>query len=90
MADRATTAGFAIAVLAFLVYVSGALPAVVPLAELARYRGMAVGRFIAATGAPQGWAWLRLPGYGDALNLGAAAQLVVLAAAASGLLAAPG
>lgn len=43
MADRATTAGFAIAVLAFLVYVSGAVPAVVPLAELPRYRGMAVG-----------------------------------------------
>jgi hypothetical protein len=119
--DRATKAGFAIAVLAFLVYVSGAVPAVVPLAELPRYWGMPVSRFIAATGAAQGWAWLRLLGYGDALNLGAvallalvtpacyarllpallaerdwlqaalaAAQLVVLAAAASGLLAAPG
>jgi len=119
--DRTTKAGFAIAVLAFLIYVSGAVPTLVPLADLPRYWGMPVSRFIAATGSPQGWTWLRLLGYGDALNLGAvallalvtptcyarlllalaaerdwlqaalaAAQLVVLAAAASGLLAGAG
>jgi hypothetical protein len=76
--DRATRAGFVIALCAFLIYVSGALPAYVPLAELVRYWSLPVDRFIALTGAPQGWAWLGLLGYGDALNLGAVALLALV------------
>jgi len=119
--DVATRAGFAILLCAFLVYTGGLLPAYVPLAELPRYWTLPVQRFIEVTGAPQGWAWLGLLGYGDALNLAAIAllglvtpacyarlvpplvaerdwlqaalalaQLAVLLAAASGLLARPG
>lgn len=115
--DRATRAGFAIVLVAFVLYAAGALPGYVPIGELARYWSLPVDRFIAATGAPRGWSWLGLVGYGDFLNLGAvallalvtplcyarllpaliaerdwlqaalaAAQLIVLAAAASGLL----
>jgi len=76
--DRATKAGFVIALSAFLIYVSGALPAYVPVAELVRYWSLPVDRFIAATGAPQGWAWLRLLGYGDALNVAAVALLALV------------
>ena len=76
--DRATRVGFVIALCAFLIYVSGALPAYVPLAELVRYWSLPVDRFIALTGAPQGWAWLGLLGYGDALNLGAVALLALV------------
>ena len=119
--DVATRAGFAISLCAFLVYVSGLLPAYVPLEELPRYWALPVHRFIEVTGAPQGWAWLGELAYGDGLNLAAIAllglvtpacyarllpaliatrdwlqaalallQLVVLVAAASGLLAGPG
>jgi hypothetical protein len=119
--DISTKAGFAIALAAFALYAGGASPALVPLAELPRYWALPVDRFIAATGAPHGWQWLRLLHYGDALNLAAvallglitpacyarllpalvaerdwlraalaAAQLAVLAAAASGLLAPAG
>jgi hypothetical protein len=119
--DVATKAGFAISLCAFLVYAGGLLPAYVSLAELPRYWALPVHRFIELTGAPTGWAWLGLLGYGDALNLAAVAllglvtpacyarlvpalvaerdwlqaalalaQLAVLLAAASGLLARPG
>ena len=73
--DMATKAGFAISLCAFLVYVGGLLPAYVPLADLPRYWSLPVHRFIEVTGAPQGWAWLGLLGYGDALNLAAVALL---------------
>jgi len=76
--DRATKAGFVIALSAFLIYVSGALPAYVPVTELVRYWSLPVDRFIAVTGASQGWAWLRLLGYGDALNVAAVALLALV------------
>jgi hypothetical protein len=116
--DRASQAGFAISLGAFLLYVGGVLPAYLPLEDLPRYWTLPVHRFIEITGAPQGWAWLGQLRYGDALNLAAVAllglvtpvcyarllpalvaerewveaalalaQLVVLVAAASGLLA---
>jgi hypothetical protein len=116
--DRSTKAGFAISLVAFLLYVGGALPAYVPLEKLTQYWSLPVHRFIEVTGAPSGWAWLGELRYGDGLNLAAVAllglvtplcyarlvpaliaardwlqaaiallQLVVLVAAASGLLA---
>jgi hypothetical protein len=119
--DRASKAGFALGLCAFIVYAGGLLPSYLPAAELPRYWALPVSRFVAVTHMPHGWEWVRLLGYGDMLNLGAvallalvtpacyarilprlvverdwlqaalaAAQLVVLAAAASGLLAGPG
>ena len=119
--DRASKAGFALCLCAFIVYAGGLLPSYLPASELPRYWGLPVSRFIALTNMPHGWGWMRFLGYGDVLNLGtvallalvtpvcyarvlprlfaerdwlqvalAAAQLLVLAVAASGLLAAPG
>jgi hypothetical protein len=76
--DRATKAGFAISLAAFLLYVGGVVPAFVPPAELPRYWALPVDRFIAATGAPQQWAWLPLLGYSDVLNLAAVALLALV------------
>jgi hypothetical protein len=76
--DGATTAGFAISLVAFLVYVTGLLPAFVPPADLPRYWALPVDRFIAATGAPQDWAWLGLMRYSDVLNLAAVALLALV------------
>jgi hypothetical protein len=76
--DRSTKAGFAISLLAFLVYASGLVPAFVPPADLPRYWMLPVDRFIAVTGAPQQWAWLGLIGYSDVLNLAAVALLVLV------------
>jgi hypothetical protein len=76
--DRCTKVGFALSLGAFLVYASGLLPAFVPPADLPRYWMLPVDRFIAATGAPQQWAWLGLIGYSDVLNLAAVALLVLV------------
>ena len=76
--DRFTKAGFAISLVAFVVYVSGLLPAFVPPAELPRYWSLPVDRFLAATSAPQQWAWLGLLGYSDVLNLAAVALLALV------------
>jgi hypothetical protein len=73
--DFATMAGFAISLVAFLLYAGGVLPAYVPLAELPRHWALPVHRFIEVTGAPQGWAWLGELRYGDGLNLAAVALL---------------
>jgi hypothetical protein len=114
--DVATRAGFVVSLCAFLLYVSGVLPPYVPLQQLTQLWGLPVARFLAATGAPQGWGWLALIARADYLNLAAVAlfglvtlacylriipmllrsgerlqaaiaiaQVVVLAAAASGL-----
>lgn len=76
--DHATRVGFAVSLVAFLVYVSGLVPAFIPPADLPRYWTLPVDRFIAATGAPQQWAWLALIGYGDVLNLAAVALLALV------------
>jgi len=119
--DRAAKFGFGLSLAAFLLYVSGVLPARIPLADLPRLWHLPAHRFIEITGAPHGWGWLPLVGYGDYLCLAAVAlfglvtlacymrlvpalarrgewlqaalalaQVVVLAAAASGLLAGTG
>ena len=76
--DRATRAGFAFSLVAFVLYVSGLVPAFLPPAELPRYWALPVDRFIAATGAPQQWAWLGMLRYSDVLNLAAVAWFAVV------------
>ena len=73
--DLATKAGFAISLVAFLLYVGGVLPPYVPVEALTRYWTLPVHRFIEVTGAPSGWAWLGELRYGDGLNLAAVALL---------------
>jgi hypothetical protein len=76
--DRATKAGFAISLVAFLAYVTGTVPPYLAPADLPNYWMLPVDRFIAATGAPQQWGWLSMIGYGDELNLAAVALLALV------------
>ncbi len=55
-------------VVTFLVYVSGLLPARIPVDDLPRYWSMPVKEYLAATGIHAGWGWLGLLGNGDFLN----------------------
>lgn len=63
-------------IITFALYVSGIMPAVVPLGEIANYWTMPVHEYLTAINqnflqqehAPTGWAWLSLLGKGDFLN----------------------
>jgi hypothetical protein len=66
--DAGTKAGFAVSLAGMLAYLSGAIAPFVPMAELAARWGLAVGRFLELSGAPTGWGWIHLLGYGDYLN----------------------
>ena len=50
---------------AFLAYVTGALPAHVPLDRLPELWGMPLERYLEAAHAPTGWGWIALAGHGD-------------------------
>jgi hypothetical protein len=76
--DLGTRAGFVVLIATFLVYATGALPAAVPLAELPRYWGLPVAEYVAATGAPTGWAWLARLREADALNFVGVALLALV------------
>ncbi len=67
--DVGMKAGLGAMVICFGVYVSGILPAHVPLETLPRYWSMSVHDYIAATKAPTGWDWTHLVDKGDYLNL---------------------
>jgi len=66
--DIGTRIGLAMLVVGFAVYVFGVLDPHVPPQELARLWTLPVGHYVAATGAPTGWDWLRHLGKGDYLN----------------------
>jgi hypothetical protein len=71
--DVLAKAGFAATLAALLVYLSGVLPPFVALAELPVLWGVPVARYLELTGAPTGWAWLRLLDRSDYLGLAAVA-----------------
>jgi hypothetical protein len=116
--DVCTRGAYAVSLLTFAIYASGALPPYVPFDRLPDLWHLPLAQYLEATGAATGWDWLRLLRYGDYLNyVGlalfalivllchaalivpllkrgerllaalAAAQVAVLAFAASGLLA---
>ena len=66
--DIGTRIGFVALVATFLAYVLGLLPSRIPVDELPRYWTLPVAEYIAATGAPTGWGWLRLLDEADYLN----------------------
>jgi hypothetical protein len=66
--DIGTRIGFALLVAGFAVYVFGWLDPHVPHADLARLWTLPAERYVAATGAPTGWAWLRHLHKGDYVN----------------------
>ena len=77
-----TRIAFGVVVATFAIYLLGVLRPLVPLQELAQLWKLPVDRFVAATGAPTGWTWLRLLGKGDYLNLLGIAVFVLVTIAA--------
>ncbi len=78
--DFGTRFGFAASLVAFVLYVSGAMPSYLPLEALPRYWGLPVGEFLRQTGAPSGWGWLQRLGGAEYLNLACIALLGLVTA----------
>jgi hypothetical protein len=66
--DAGTRVGLFALVVGFAIYMFGVLDPHVPRQELARLWTLPVDRYVALSGAPTGWDWLRLLGKGDYLN----------------------
>lgn len=73
-----TRVAFATLIAGFALYVLGVLEPLVDHASVVRLWRVSVGEYIAATGAPTGWSWLRYLGKGDYLNLLAVALLCLI------------
>jgi hypothetical protein len=67
--DRLTKAAFVLSLATFVIYVTGALPAYVPLASLPDVWHLPLAQYLERTGAPTGWTWVDLIGRADYLNL---------------------
>lgn len=70
--------GLAVAVVTFIVYVSGILPTFVPIGDMPKYWGMTAGDYIHTLNAPTGWGWVSFIGKGDYLNFVGIAMLAGL------------
>ncbi len=73
-----THLAFVVVLVTFAIYGLGLLEPLVPLRQLADVWHLPVDRYVAATGAPTGWAWLGFLGKGDYLNLVGIALFVVV------------
>jgi hypothetical protein len=73
--DAAAKTAFIVTLAAFLVYVCGLLPALVPLDALPQLWTLGVDDYLRRTGAPSGWDWLAFFDRGDYLNLACLALL---------------
>ncbi len=62
----------------FLAYVLALLEPLVPPPALVRLWTLPVGEYLAASGAPNGWQWLRFLGKGDYLNFIGIAMLALV------------
>ena len=74
----ATWIAFAAACVAFVLYAGGVLPSFVPLDALPALWRLPVGEYLARTGAPVGWGWLRLVTYADYLSLACVALIAAV------------
>jgi hypothetical protein len=70
-------------VITFAAYVTGLLPAAVPVDVLPDVWGLPVGEYLIATGMPQGWGWLALGGAETWLNV---SMVLLLSVSTLGLL----
>lgn len=66
--ERGAQASLLVMAAGFVLYLSGLLAPLVPLDRLASLWGLPVGEFLAETGAPTGWAWLRQLDHGDIIG----------------------
>ncbi|MBI5190383.1 MAG: hypothetical protein HZA22_06885 [Nitrospirae bacterium] len=55
-------------IITFVIYMSGILPAKIPVDQVGNYWGMSVHEYLAATGMSPGWTWVRFIGNGDFIN----------------------
>jgi putative copper export protein len=70
--------GLAVAIITFVVYISGMLPSFVPIEQLPNYWGMKAKDYIHTLHAPTGWGWTAFVGKGDYLNFVGIAMLAGL------------
>jgi hypothetical protein len=66
--DLGMKVGLLLLTVTFVLYVTGALAPRVPVADLPKYWSLPVKQYLAATGIPTGWGWVRLLANGDCLN----------------------
>lgn len=73
--DAFTRIGLLLLVLSFAAYVSGLMPAHVPVERLPELWGQPVASYLQLTASPKGWAWLGLLSRGDMISLAGIAWL---------------
>ncbi|MGQ0545437.1 MAG: hypothetical protein ACT4P3_08920 [Betaproteobacteria bacterium] len=73
--DWGTRIALAVLAATFLAYVLGFSPAALPLAEVPRFWTLPLDRYLALSGWPVGWGWLRLLDKGEYQNLAGVALL---------------
>lgn len=66
--DALTRLAFVVSLVAFAAYLAGVLPPWVPVADLPQLLRLPLEEYLARTGAPTGWDWLRHLTRGDLLN----------------------
>lgn len=66
--DVGTRIGLGLLIATFALYASGFVAPHTPLSELPALWVLPVDRYLAATGLPTGWGWLRLAGASDVMN----------------------
>lgn len=76
--DWGTRLGLGVLTACFLAYTLALVEPLVPPQEVTRLWALPVDRYLAVTGAPTGWGWLRLLGKGDYLNFIGIAMLALI------------
>ena len=59
--------GLFVLIMGFILYIFGVLTPLVPLEELPKYWSLSLTQFLEKTGAPTGWRWTAMLGYGDVI-----------------------
>ena len=54
-------------IMGFILYIFGVLTPLVPLEEMPKYWSLSLTQFLEKTGAPTGWRWTSMLGYGDVI-----------------------
>ena len=54
-------------IMGFVLYIFGVLTPLVPLEEMPKYWSLSLTQFLEKTGAPTGWRWTAMLGYGDVI-----------------------
>jgi len=67
--DWGARAGLVVVVVCFAAYAAGILPAGVPFADLPGLMRLPLADYLATTGRPTGWGWLRLASDGEFASL---------------------